>query len=269
MRLPFFQMTQDALVRARTMAGILKIPAAHGIGLAASLFVWALEMATSDDLTGQIADENPAEVVAAAVGWDGDAIKLYSAMCRVGFIERSQKLEDGFDRVRGLDRYADALALPSKRSDAGKIGAAKRWQRPSNPMANDGQTQTQTQTHKETPPSEECAERTPPPEKPFELSSDPPKPTRRRSDAQQFFDWGQPERSRVTGLVAEAEPDPGKLNAWFPKAVEVSGSVERLQIAYANYILHPRDDYWTKRRFPFKGFMSQFRDYLPPAERAA
>lgn len=158
MRLPFLQIDQDALIRARTLAGLLAIPAAHGIGLAVSLFAWALDMAPDGDLSGHIRDANPAEMVAAGVGWTGDSQRLYLALQRVGFIEVAA-MANACDRIRGLSRYEAATTTKAARSEAGRKGAAARWgKRGEAPqpmanacdsdairMANDAQTQTQTQ----------------------------------------------------------------------------------------------------------------------------
>ncbi len=128
MQLDWIQVEQSAINKGRTMARLLRIPEAHGVGLAVSLIAWGVEQATERDLSGQIPDDKPAEVIAAALGWKGDAGKLYTALIRVGFVEKSSgAIEDGFDRVKGLDRYAAAAVSAELRSTKAKHAAEVRW----------------------------------------------------------------------------------------------------------------------------------------------
>lgn len=114
-------------------------------------------------------------------------------------------------------------------------------------------------------PSEESATRPP---APFELKGEPEPKKRKRSEAQQFRDWAEGERTRVTGLIEGPDPDPQRLNAWFKRALAEAGTVERLASAFGRYVLHPVDDYWRARGFPLAGFMSDnvWRQYAPPKE---
>lgn len=179
MRIPFLKIDQDALVRARTMSRLLKQPLYAGIGIANELFAWALDMAPEHngevDLSGRIADEDPAALIAAAVGWEGDPRALLVALIRVGFVA---PVGSEPARVKGLDRYLDALPrTPEQRSEQAKRAADVRWSgrppppTPSAPMLKDApasgsiapallidaravlidaQTQTQTQTQRKT-----------------------------------------------------------------------------------------------------------------------
>jgi hypothetical protein len=146
-RLPFIQLKQDAIVKARTMARLLKIPAYAGIGLAGELFVWALDMAPEDesgnvDWSGDLGKGNPAELVAAAVGWEGDQEQLLAAFIRVGFVQAADSHLRKSARVRGLDCYEATHAKALKDRDR------KRVRRISTGSREDGAGQTQTQTHK-------------------------------------------------------------------------------------------------------------------------
>lgn len=136
------------------MARLLAIPEAHGIGLAVAAFAWALDMAPDGDLSGQLIDDEPAEMVAAAVGWTSEPEKLYRAMVRVGFVEEaSGDITDGFDRIRGLNRYESVL-VEREKDRARK--AASRLKRPAMSAGSppevrrtlsESTRKTQTQTH--------------------------------------------------------------------------------------------------------------------------
>lgn len=145
MRLPFIQLKQDAIVKARTMARLLKIPAYAGIGLAGELFVWAVDMAPENDdgqvdWSGDLGKEDPAPLVAAAVGWDGDPDALLAAMIRVGFVQASSPHLRKNARVKGLDIYEATHAKALKDRER------KRVHRKSTGSREDGAGQTQTQT---------------------------------------------------------------------------------------------------------------------------
>lgn len=160
MRLPFIQVQQDAFPRVKLLAGYLRVSRREAMGLAVDLWATGVELTpegTPDDLVGVFTEADPAGMLAAALEWP-DPQALYSALVRAGLVETIG--EAGF-RIKGLrDLYAEALSLSNKRSEAGRRGAAKRWQGGNNAMANgwqsdgkrlanDGQTQTQTQTQKQ------------------------------------------------------------------------------------------------------------------------
>ncbi len=102
MRLPWIQVDSDGIARGITLARLLKIPEAHGVGLCVLLWNWALEMAPEDDVSGLIADSEPAVLCAAAIGWDGDPHLLWSSFGRVFLVEKK-------NRVKGLNRYEQIL----------------------------------------------------------------------------------------------------------------------------------------------------------------
>lgn len=111
----------------------------------------------------------------------------------------------------------------------------------------------------------------PPPPESFELkpTTADPKP-RKRSEGQEFWDCAKAELQRVKGVHPEAEPDPPQLNRWFAAAVGEVG-LERLWAAYCAFVLRPRDDYWPRRNWPFRGFMKHWQQYVPrevPSEAA-
>jgi hypothetical protein len=149
-RLPFIQIKQDAFTRAKMLGGYLRTTRREAMGLQADLWAWGVELTPEDcpeELIGVCLDSDPAGMLAAALEWRDGPDHLLASFVRAGFIE----IIEGGIRIKGLrEVYAAALSIPGKRSAAGKIGAASRWQTHGKPdgkaMASDGQTQTQTQT---------------------------------------------------------------------------------------------------------------------------
>lgn len=82
-----------------------------------------------------------------------------------------------------------------------------------------------------------------------------------------FWAWAQ-DRRQAGGLIAERErPSPRKLGAWYSAAMlTLKGDVERLKEAFYAYA---SDKHWksAKPPVPFKGFISQWDRYVPPAPR--
>jgi hypothetical protein len=169
MRLPFLQVSQEGLARARTMARLLRIPETQGVGIYVTLTAWALEMAPDGDLSGQLEDQDPAVLVAAAVGWEGDPGALLAAMERTKIVMRDAS---GTHAVAGLDVYSRALTSSEGRKVAASVAARARWDRnndasrmpdasPSHAtaMRPDAKTQTQTQKVEDLPPPSSAAPR--------------------------------------------------------------------------------------------------------------
>lgn len=151
MRLPFLQVPQLDLSRGRTLARILRIPEAHGIGLTVALDAWAVDEAPEGDVSGLIRDQNPAEAVALAVGWDGPPEQLLAALVRVKLVEETP----GGPCVVSVRRYESALSGPTRRSEHASRAATERWHRKKDALGmgralpDDAYTQTQTQTQTE------------------------------------------------------------------------------------------------------------------------
>jgi hypothetical protein len=162
MRLPFLQVSQEEMARARTLAGYLGVSYAHALGMTVALKAAALEAAPEGDVSGVIRDPNPAEWMAVQCGWPIDrADVLASALVRCGFAMAGPQ---GGHTVASMEPYARALETSGKRSEAGRRGAEARKSRggygramaepqPSNGhgMARDAKTQTQTQKKEEKP----------------------------------------------------------------------------------------------------------------------
>jgi hypothetical protein len=161
MRLPFLQVPQLDMSRGRTLARILRIPEAHGIGLTVALDAWAVEEAPEGDVSGLVRDPAPAEAMALAVGWAGDPDEFLAALVRVKLVEVTP---DG-PRVVSVQRYEQALTGSVRRSEAGSVAAYARWHgkkdanrigiasaNACDPMRSDAYTQTHMETQKDLPP---------------------------------------------------------------------------------------------------------------------
>lgn len=156
MRLPFLQVSQEEMARARTLAGYLGVLYVQALGMVVSLKAAALEAAPEDDVSGAIQDPNPAEWMAVQCGWPLDrAEALAVALVRCGFAMAGPS---GGHSVAGMEPYAKALDTSEKRSEAGRRGAAARKEKggysramagpkqsDGHGMARDAKTQTQTQ----------------------------------------------------------------------------------------------------------------------------
>lgn len=99
MRLPWLQVNADGMTRARLLGRLLGVHEHHGVGLAMTLWAWALEMSPEGDFAGNVPGD--AELIAAALSWPiGDAARLITQLQKVGLITTAPTL-----RVRGLSRY--------------------------------------------------------------------------------------------------------------------------------------------------------------------
>lgn len=162
MRLPFLQVSQEEMARARTLAGYLSIPFTHALGMTVALKSSALEAAMDGDVSGTIRDPNPAEWMAVQCGWPLDrAEALAAALVRCGFAMAGPS---GGYAVAGMEPYARALDTSEKRAEAGKRGAEARkskggygramagpQQAHGNDLARDAKTQTQMEDVEEKP----------------------------------------------------------------------------------------------------------------------
>lgn len=178
MRLPFLQVSQEEMARARTLAGYLGVPYAHALGMTVALKAAALEAAPDGDVSGSITDPNPSEWMAVQCGWPLDRSDvLATALVRCGFAMAGPS---GGHAIAGMGPYAKALDTSEKRSEAGRRGALARKEKGSygramagpqqhygHGVARDAKTQTQTQKEATTlsaeadqPPGEELPDAT-------------------------------------------------------------------------------------------------------------
>jgi hypothetical protein len=155
-RLPYIQVTQETWAHAKGVAGVLEISENSAFKLICDLWRWALEEIDERkpvETWGDHRTPHASKLFAGATDWKGDAELLTEALEAVGLVRR---LDPVGLRVTGLERYATALETRAKRSEAGRAGAAKRWQNDGKAIANacdgdskglakHGQTQTQTQ----------------------------------------------------------------------------------------------------------------------------
>ncbi len=238
MRLPFVQLKQDAIVKARTMARLLKIPAYAGIGLAGELFVWALDMAPefadgTVDWSGDLGKEDPAPLVAAAVGWEGDPEQLLAAFVRVGFVQAPDRHLRKNARVRGLDCYEATHTKALKDRDR------KRVQRKSDGSREDGAGQTQTQTHKKLldPPADLGSGETQEPRFDVEHWKD---------DVEQLVVWMVCTRDLRGKFKHSTDADVAKTRewavAWFLKHEPDELALDQMRRAFVGFL----DDPWAQ-----------------------
>jgi hypothetical protein len=204
MRLPFLQVSQEEMARARTLAGYLSVPFAHALGMTVALKASALESAPAGDVSGVISDPNPAEWMAVQCGWPIDrADALAGALVRCGFAIAGPS---GGYAVAGMEPYAKALDTSGKRSEAGRRGAQERWGRQKDGPAMAPNAKTQTQ--KDSSASQGAAAASPAPvgqaslldvEKPTQrgdVATDPPEKPKRAPNTSalaEFIDWARAE----------------------------------------------------------------------------
>lgn len=140
MRLPWLQMDTNVFPRLDSLAGLLGIERAHAYGLAANLWMWAIDWGPSDaPPNGEVVSDRAAEILSAGVRWTGDPDVLVRALKDIGLIADI----DGGVRVKGMDRYASAWA----QQDKSKTKAAKwREQKRKWREANSGQVADKSRT---------------------------------------------------------------------------------------------------------------------------
>ena len=150
-RLPWLQVDQDGINRCRLLSRLLGIPETQGIGIAMSLWQWALEIANDGDFRGVVpgTGANPA-LLAAATGWPiNDGARLVVELQRVGFVATTPEL-----RVRGLDRYRRAWEKNRRRGGKSAYSGGAVPGTGANPARTRPeparQTQTQTQNRNNT-----------------------------------------------------------------------------------------------------------------------
>jgi hypothetical protein len=91
---------------------------------------------------------------------------------------------------------------------------------------------------------------------------EPPRIANPGSPALTFFVWAQETREQQK-LPREKPPARmEKLSAWFSEAMsEMRGDEKRLRETWLRF---GDDKYWESRAYPFNGFISQWRKYVPP-----
>lgn len=149
MRLPWYQIDEDAITKGRMLGRLLKVPEAQGIGICVELWRWALEISKEGDFLGLVPD---AESIAAAVGWavngESDVRRLTTELQRIGLIATAPDL-----RVRGLERYRAAWEK-NRRKGHGKDNGAESHTHPREPVRETAATRanpeckTETETEK-------------------------------------------------------------------------------------------------------------------------
>lgn len=233
MRLPFLQVAQEEMARARTLAGFLGVPYTHALGMTVALKAAALE-AASEDVSGAIDDPNPAEWMAVQCGWPlDDAQRLANALLRCGFAMAGPC---GGYSVAGMGPYAEALKTSAKRAEAGRRGAEIRKSKGgygramAGPQPSDSQgmardAKTQTQTHIEDPSAAGASDAKRPS---LRLTPTPAEKVRKPSEQERLAELICQQRAEFLGPDVVPDPYPlGRLNKMCLPLLEVDPELLR------------------------------------------
>lgn len=271
MRLPFLQVAQEEMARARTLAGYLGVPYTHALGMTVALKAAALEAAQDDDVSGEIEDPNPAEWMAVQCGWPlDDAQRLASALLRCGFAMAGPC---GGHAVAGMGPYAEAMKTSAKRSEAGRRGAEIRKSKGgygramAGPQPDDGQgmardAKTQTQTHIEDSSSATASDPKPPA---FALKPTPAEKVRKPSEQEDLASFLAEQRAKeIPGVVPDQPHGVAWLNTKLGPLLEVEDGL--LVRAHA---LFCRSDFakGLDPPAPLRMFVSQWSTWVSKAQR--
>lgn len=108
--IPYIRVERLGSGKGRSIAKLLKVPAYAGIGLCVELWEYGVDSAPmgndgKPDLRGHLpSSPPPAELLAAVLEWEGDAKKLWDALCTFGLCEPKKGSTPA--RIKGLKRYA-------------------------------------------------------------------------------------------------------------------------------------------------------------------
>lgn len=158
----FWQISEEELTRAQTVAGMLEICLAHAVGIAVIIKRAAIRVS---GVEGAIPAGDPAAWCAAQVAWpQADAPRLFSALLAAGHVVATAGPQPGHE-VAFLEPVRAMKKTSKLRSDAGKRGAEVRKVKggygratagpqpgESKPVARDGKKDTETHS---SPPTEE------------------------------------------------------------------------------------------------------------------
>ncbi|HET7099602.1 MAG TPA: hypothetical protein VFJ52_00510 [Terriglobia bacterium] len=209
-------------------------------------------------------------------GCFGAAPRIAEALVAFGFLEVDG---EGY-RVKGA--VEKLLGVREAQSGAGKAKAANLKQHrlpPANPVVLSDESPAHLPAKPVAPPpaldrllhptpntkhqiplkEEEPETAAPPPPKPKE-------PPDKFADGAAFFAWVQTKRIEV-GLATEMPPHPRQFSKfWTEAGMELNGHYERLEAALYRYA---DDKFWQQKTppVPFGGFMAQWRNYVPQANR--
>lgn len=155
--------------------------------------------------------------------------------------------EDGSFRVRGADQYL--RIKEGRRRGAEKTNRAMAERRSSDAQA----TLNRTLPNALSPNTEHRAPNT-------EHQAAAVGPV----SIDDFWRAAQDERTRVTGLAREVEPNPRQLSAWASEAMlEANGDIGRL---WAGYLAFLQDPFWrldAQTKCAWRGWLNQWRTFLP------
>jgi hypothetical protein len=214
----FYQVSEEEITRAQTLAGMLEIPLPHAIGMALVVKRAAIRVSgTAGTIPG-----DPATWCAAQVGWpQADAKRLLDALLCAGHVLAIAGPSPGHS-VAFLGPLQAMEETSKKRSEAGKKGAETRKSKGgygrataglqpgySHGMARDGKKETEMEKETDLSASQEPADAVPLPDsRPFTLEEQQPpgKPKRKArtpSEAEDLFKLLQRQREERCAEVGE------------------------------------------------------------------
>jgi len=224
MRLPWLQIDADGMTRGEMLGRLLGIGPHAGVGVALSVWRWALEMAPEGDFSG-----GPHDAVALAAGVGCDNPRLVDELPRCGLVvvvADAGLMPVSFKtvRVRGLDRYRRAWEKNKRRkpalvvpvTGAGSAGTGAEPARPA-PLDGDGDG------------DDVVAQQQAPPK---------PRKVRKPSAAEEFFGWLNATRATIKSLEPQPVPSRARLNKTFGDALVTCGRAT-LEGKYRAYLADP------------------------------
>ena len=298
--LPYVQVDRAVKPRAAMLADTIGVSRQHAMG---SLIEWWDLCGDPRELERIVEQTPPGEEPAVILTADDAALRFRLAstrevepitLARIGLLE---ELGGGRFRVRGMSRYFDpVIRRVQAREAAAKGGKASVETRrkstgsaqPAGGRGSAGGSEVASEVAQATTEAEPKRNRS-------DNRSDnrsgteatteaEPKPSGQRSavsgqlfavaaagpaSIDDFWPAAQDERTRVAGLVRETPPHPRDLSAWQSEAMsEVGGDLSRLWQGYLAFLADP---FWrldAKRKCAWRGWVLQWRGFLPAAPGA-
>lgn len=264
LRLPYIQVTQEAWDYARQLAALSGRSEGDSFLAVVNLWRWGLSLGPEDQPPAGVCDSPRADRLLLANLGSGWAPETVDVLADLQLVERT---ETGI-RVRGMDRYRRTWEKNRRRKPAGSVPVTGTKPAPAAPEPAP-QTQTQTQTQIE---NQKLVVKEAPPPAPVERLPGPvvieaPKTSPDTWTGEEFWRWAQ-SRRQASGLVAE-RARPRDLGSWFSAALMTPGvTVRALQEAFYRF---GESKHWggTTPPYPFRGFVSQWDQFMPEVGRAA
>jgi len=269
MRVPWFQVATEVVDQAAPdLACLLDGDELRLLGGLMHLFKWGLGRCPDDEppsANAVVRGPAAAKLVARAAGYEGDPDVFVDACSQVQppLLER---VPDGV-RFRGLDRYDATWGKNNPAAWAawkaahvttppGPVPEPERSRAESGPVPIP-KTKTETQTDRKDAAAAPKPKVSRVPVVP--VAPDTPPETWLGDD---FWAWAQAQRI-ASGYVCEPGP-PIDAGTWWSACLMTPGvTAVRMKRAFAVF---GESKHWEGQRFPFRGFMSQWSQFVPPQE---